>query len=76
MVIPAMNLASRMSDIHVQLWATALLTDLYNMSNDYNEAQKQSQQHQAFSQTLLNDTYKASALSEHNYIHWSGEVGV
>lgn len=73
MVVPAMQLASRMSDVHVQLWATALLTDLYNMSNDYNQAQKQSQMHQGFVQALLNDTYKASSLTEHNYIHWTGE---
>ena len=39
MVTPAMQLAHKIPDINVQLWATALLRDLYNICGDQQKAQ-------------------------------------
>ena len=39
MVTPAMQLAHKIPDINVQLWATALLRDLYNICGDSQKAQ-------------------------------------
>jgi len=70
MVTPAMQLASKIPDIHVQLWATALLKDLYGHFGDHNRQQEAIQMHHSFSQMLLTDHYQASQLPEHKYIHW------
>jgi len=70
MVTPAMQLASKIPDIHVQLWATALLKDLYGIFGDHARQQEAIQMHHNFSQMLLNDHYQASQLAEHNYIQW------
>ncbi|RWS16437.1 MAU2 chromatid cohesion factor-like protein [Dinothrombium tinctorium] len=71
MVTPAMQLASKIPDIHVQLWATALLKDLYRLLGDPVREQEAIQMHHQFSQHLLNDHYQATQLQEHNYIHVS-----
>ena len=39
MVTPAMQLAHKIPDINVQLWATALLRDLYQTCGDGQRAQ-------------------------------------
>jgi len=70
MVTPAMQLASKIPDIHVQLWATALLKDLYGQFGEQSRQQEAIQMHHSFSQMLINDHYQASQLPEHNYIHW------
>jgi len=72
MVQPALVLANKIPDIHVQLWTTALLKDLYNISND-SRLNEISQMNQNFSTVMYNDHYQASRLQEHNYIAWLGE---
>ncbi|XP_054160592.1 MAU2 chromatid cohesion factor homolog [Oppia nitens] len=70
MVTPAMQLASKIPDIHVQLWATSLLKDLYGQFGEHGRQQEVTLMHQQFSQTLINDHINASQLQEHSYIHW------
>ncbi|KAH7643712.1 mau2 sister chromatid cohesion factor [Dermatophagoides farinae] len=71
MVTPAMQLASKIPDTQVQLWATALLKDLYD-SGSAKQAEA-IQMHNQFSQILLNDQYQALHLNEHGYINWYSE---
>ncbi|RZC38375.1 MAU2 chromatid cohesion factor -like [Asbolus verrucosus] len=71
MVTPAMQLASKIPDVHVQLWASAILKDLYRMCNDPQNENEAYQRHVNFSQMLLNDHFQASQMPEHNLIMWT-----
>ncbi|XP_044265191.1 MAU2 chromatid cohesion factor homolog [Tribolium madens] len=71
MVTPAMQLASKIPDVHVQLWASAILKDLYRMCNDPQSENEAYQRHVNFSQMLLNDHFQASQMPEHNLIMWT-----
>lgn len=71
MVTPAMQLASKIPDVHVQLWASAILRDLYRMSNDRSNENEAYQMHNNFSQILLKDHYQSSTMPEHNLIKWT-----
>lgn len=70
MVTPAMQLASKIPDIHVQCWATALLKDLYHLMHD-NREQEYVQMHQHFSQQLYSDQCQTAQQPEHSYINVS-----
>ncbi|EEC13760.1 conserved hypothetical protein [Ixodes scapularis] len=70
MVTPAMQLASKIPDVHVQLWASALLKDLYRLCGQPVQEQEAIQTHANFSQLLLNDHFQASQLPEHGLIQW------
>ncbi|KAL7286945.1 hypothetical protein TKK_0018887 [Trichogramma kaykai] len=71
MVTPAMQLASKIPDVHVQLWATAILKDLHKICGDQNRENEAYQMHCAFSQTLLKDHYQSTQMSEHNLLQWT-----
>jgi len=71
MVTPAMQLSSKIPDTHVQLWASAILKDLYRLANDPNREQEGITMHKNFSQILLQDHFQASQLQEHNLIEWT-----
>lgn len=72
MVIPAMQLAGKIPDVHVQLWASALLKDLYHaLGNPQGEAESY-RMHDSFSQMLLKDHFQSTQLSEHRLIEWTG----
>ncbi|GFY68912.1 MAU2 chromatid cohesion factor homolog [Trichonephila inaurata madagascariensis] len=71
MVTPAMQLASKIPDVHVQLWASALLKDLYRLTGDMLREQEAIQTHSNFSQLLLKDHFQASQLPEHSLIQVS-----
>ncbi|KAI1301325.1 MAU2 chromatid cohesion factor -like protein [Halotydeus destructor] len=73
MVTPAMQLASKIPDVHVQLWAAALLKDLYRHCGDHVREQEAIGMHQNHSQHLYNEQLQASQLPEHGYIRWLGE---
>lgn len=74
MVTPAMQLASKIPDINVQLWGSAILKDLYRMSKDVHQESEVYNNHVAFSQSLLADQYKCTQYAEHSLINWfSGE---
>lgn len=71
MVTPAMQLASKIPDVHVQLWASAILKDLYRMCNDPVRENEALQMHSNFSQTLLKDHFQSSEMPEHALISWT-----
>ncbi|XP_014603570.1 PREDICTED: MAU2 chromatid cohesion factor homolog [Polistes canadensis] len=71
MVTPAMQLASKIPDVHVQLWATAILKDLYRICGDPNRENEAYQMHCTFSQTLLKDHFQSTQMSEHALIQWT-----
>jgi MAternally-affected-uncoordination protein len=71
MVTPAMQLASKIPDVHVQLWASAVLKDLYRLNCDPARENEAYSMHGNFSQMLLKDYFTASQLPEHNLIHWT-----
>ncbi|KDR13808.1 MAU2 chromatid cohesion factor homolog isoform X2 [Zootermopsis nevadensis] len=71
MVTPAMQLASKIPDVHVQLWASAILKDLYRMCGDPVRENEAFQMHCNFSQMLLKDHFQASQMPEHNLTNWT-----
>lgn len=71
MVTPAMQLASKIPDVHVQLWASAILKDLFRMCGDPARENEAFQMHCNFSQMLLKDHFQSTQMSEHNLIHWT-----
>lgn len=75
MVTPAMQLASKIPDIHVQLWGSAILKDLHRMSKDSLLETEAYNNHLAFSQTLLAEQYQCTKFPEHNVVFWLGEQG-
>uniref|UniRef100_A0A2C9JSS8 MAU2 chromatid cohesion factor homolog n=1 Tax=Biomphalaria glabrata TaxID=6526 RepID=A0A2C9JSS8_BIOGL len=71
LVTPAMQLAGKIPDVHVQLWASSLLKDLYRQCGDtVNEAEGY-RMHTSFSQALLKDHFQSSQMSEHGIIQWT-----
>ncbi|XP_026743945.1 MAU2 chromatid cohesion factor homolog [Trichoplusia ni] len=75
MVTPAMQLASKIPDVHVQLWASAILKDLYRLANDTDRETEAYQMHCNFSQALLKDHFAATQMPEHALVQWtSGPV--
>uniref|UniRef100_A0A8C5CSQ8 MAU2 chromatid cohesion factor homolog n=1 Tax=Gadus morhua TaxID=8049 RepID=A0A8C5CSQ8_GADMO len=71
MVVPAMQLASKIPDMSVQLWSSALLKDLNKSCGNTIDAHEAAQMHQTFSQQLLQDHMAACSLPEHNLIGWT-----
>ncbi|XP_059474797.1 MAU2 chromatid cohesion factor homolog isoform X2 [Neocloeon triangulifer] len=71
MVTPAMQLASKIPDVHVQLWASAILKDLYRMCADHPRENEAYQMHCNFSQMLLKDHFQSSQMAEHSLINWT-----
>ncbi|XP_015271009.1 PREDICTED: MAU2 chromatid cohesion factor homolog [Gekko japonicus] len=71
MVVPAMQLASKIPDMSVQLWSSALLRDLNKACGNAIDAHEAAQMHQNFSQQLLQDHIEACSLPEHNLITWT-----
>ena len=68
MVTPAMQLASKIPDIQVQLWATALLKDLSRIQGDLIKEQEFTQLHHQFSTQEYNDNCQAMGQNEHRFI--------
>ncbi|ELT89360.1 hypothetical protein CAPTEDRAFT_151038 [Capitella teleta] len=71
MVTPAMQLASKIPDVHVQLWASALLKDLYRMCGNTQGEAEGYRLHDSFSQSLLKDHFQSTQQSEHRLIQWT-----
>jgi MAternally-affected-uncoordination protein len=71
MVTPAMQLASKIPDVHVQLWASALLKDLYRLCGNAQGEADGFRLHDSFSQALLKDHFQSSQQAEHGLIHWT-----
>lgn len=72
MVTPAMQLASKIPDINVQLWGNAILKDLYKMSAEVHQETEAYNNHVTFSESLLNDQYNCAQTREHiALLNWS-----
>ncbi|XP_053615110.1 MAU2 chromatid cohesion factor homolog [Plodia interpunctella] len=71
MVTPAMQLASKIPDVHVQLWASAILKDLYRLAGDSERENEAYQMHCNFSEALLKDHYTATQMPQHQLIQWT-----
>ncbi|XP_041367960.1 MAU2 chromatid cohesion factor homolog [Gigantopelta aegis] len=71
MVTPAMQLAGKIPDVHVQLWASSLLKDLYRSCGDSANEAEGYRLHTNFSQSLLKDHFQSSQMSEHGIIQWT-----
>ncbi|XP_059200463.1 LOW QUALITY PROTEIN: MAU2 chromatid cohesion factor homolog [Centropristis striata] len=69
MVVPAVQLASKIPDMSVQLWSSALHKDLNRACGNTMDAHEAAQMH--FSQQLLQDHIAACSLPEHNLISWT-----
>ena len=50
---------------------SAYFTDLHRMDNNPQHEEEGSRMHKSFSQTLLQDHFRASQLQEHNLIEWT-----
>ena len=74
MVTPAMQLASKIPDIHVQLWGSAILKDLHRMSKDVQHEKEAYANHVKYSENLIADQRKCAQSMHHALINWfSGE---
>ncbi|XP_013193532.1 MAU2 chromatid cohesion factor homolog [Amyelois transitella] len=71
MVTPAMQLASKIPDLHVQLWASAILKDLYRLAGDSDRENEAYQMHCNFSQALLKDHFTATQMPQHALVQWT-----
>ncbi|KAL4708441.1 hypothetical protein ACJJTC_001157, partial [Scirpophaga incertulas] len=71
MVTPAMQLASKIPDVHVQLWASAILKDLYRLAGDTERENEAYQMHCNFSQSLLKDHFQATQMPQHALVQWT-----
>nr|XP_040222427.2 MAU2 chromatid cohesion factor homolog [Anopheles coluzzii] len=70
MVTPAMQLASKIPDIHVQLWGSAILKDLHRMLKEPTQEIEAYNNHVHFSQNLIADQLKCTKFPEHALINW------
>lgn len=71
-VSPAMKLASKIPDIHVQLWAASVLREIYSRDPESQHYTEAVNMHASFSSRLDEDKIQAASLPEHSYIQWSG----
>lgn len=70
MVTPAMQLASKIPDIHVQLWGSAILKDLHRMSKDVVHEKEAYANHVKYSENLIADQMKCVQSIHHSLIDW------
>lgn len=70
MVVPAMKLAGKIPDIHVQLWASTVLREIYARDVNSQHHIEAVNMHTSFSSRLNEDKIQASSLPEHSYVQW------
>lgn len=71
MVSPAMKLAGKIPDIHVQLWASSVLKDIYARDINSQHHIEATNMHDDFSNRLNEDKLQSAALPEHSYVRWA-----
>lgn len=71
MVSPAMKLAGKIPDIHVQLWASSVLKDIYARDINSQHHIEATNMHDSFSSRLNEDKLQSAALPEHSYVRWA-----
>jgi len=65
MVVPAMQVANKIPDVYLQLWASSLLKDIYRLLNDQQGEQEGAQLHNMYTTQLLQDHFMAGQRAEH-----------
>lgn len=71
MVSPAMKLAGKIPDIHVQLWASSVLKDIYARDVNSQHHIEATNMHDNFSSRLNDDKLQSASLPEHSYVRWN-----
>lgn len=71
MVSPAMRLAGKIPDIHVQLWASSVLRDIYARDANSQHHIEAANIHASFVSRLNGDKSLSAALDEHSYVQWN-----
>jgi len=71
MVTPAMQLASKVPDLAVQVWCASILKELFQIQGDAAKLSEATEQLVAFSNQMQNDDYNAAQQSEHQMITWT-----
>lgn len=71
MVQPAMKLAGKIPDIHVQHWASSVLKDIYGRDTNSQPYIEAANVHVSFGSRLHEDKIQSSSLPEHSYVQWS-----
>jgi len=71
MVTPAMQLASKVPDLAVQVWCASILKELFQIQGDAVKLSEATEQLVTFSNQLQNDDYNAAQQSEHQMITWT-----
>jgi MAternally affected uncoordination len=66
MVVPALQLASKIPDVSVQLWGTSIQRQLYKLCGDAANEREAYMQQQQYNQTLTNDHYECTKMREHS----------
>ncbi|XP_020610699.1 MAU2 chromatid cohesion factor homolog [Orbicella faveolata] len=74
MALPANQLASRIPDSYIHMWAASLLRDLYGVMGDPVSASEYYQLHNSFTKRLLDSHMQASQMPEHRLIEWVGGI--
>jgi len=70
MVTPALQLASKVPDLAVQVWCTAILKEVYQMEGNP-KLQEVEGQLNNFRNAMTQDDFAATQLPEHNIILWT-----
>lgn len=73
MALPAMQIASKIPDTSVRLWAAALLRDLYRLCGDEEHFSEYKKMYEKLASRLLSEQYTASESSQHELVKWFSE---
>ncbi|XP_057300354.1 MAU2 chromatid cohesion factor homolog [Hydractinia symbiolongicarpus] len=65
LVVPAMQVANKIPDVYLQLWASSLMKDIYHMLGDVNHEREGGQLHNMYTTQLLHDHFTAGQRPEH-----------
>ncbi|VEL43239.1 unnamed protein product [Protopolystoma xenopodis] len=68
MISAAIQVANKLPDIGIQLWATALLKDIANMMGNQEEETRWFAEHDKFSQLVIEDHMRAAVAPEHRLV--------
>lgn len=70
MVIPALQLASKIPDVSVQQWGSQIQMQLYKLIGDATNEREAYMQQQQYSQVLVADHFECTKMREHALLDW------
>lgn len=74
MALPANQLAGRIPDSYINMWAASLLRDLYGIMGDPVSASEYYQLHNSLTKQLLDNHMQAGQMPEHRLTEWLGSI--